>query len=345
MARAAIGSAVTPLSRAAAVALLAALAACFAAALHACAIVDGLEVPKPSAFAPCADAAATSDRVFAVRSIAFDINGFDARDPRTCPPVGAACTGARPGSTSLCGNRGGEAISDIRDTYPLADRLNQDIEGGRGGVLIRVQGYNGCADDPSVVVSVYPTVGVFAGGVAAPAQWKGDDVWDIDRNGLANVERKVSRYFGPGAAVGGVVVAKMDGAATRVSRDFQLSIADASLSVRFEGDGGVAGALLVGRWGAADAYHGIRSATLTVGDASAPICQQPLLDQALKGYVCNARDLPPPDAGALAAPCETVSLAFRMTLAPAKLGEARDPPPFGAPCEPDGGAPNPINCP
>ncbi len=321
------------------------LTASSAAALHACTIVDGLEVPQPSAFAPCADASATSDRVFAVRSIAFDLTGFDTRDTRSCPPVGAACKGARPGSTSLCGNRGGEAISDIRDTYPLADRLNKDIERGRGGVLIRVQGYNGCAEDPNVVVSVYPTVGVYAGGAPAEARWNGEDVWDIDRTGLANVERKVSRYFGAGTAVGGVVVAKMDGAATRVSGDFQLSIADASLSVRFAGDGGVGGALLVGRWGAEDAYHGIRSATLTAGDASAPICAQPLLDQALKGYVCNARDLPPADAGATAVPCETVSLAFRMTLAPAKLGEPRDPPPFGAPCEPDGGAPAPINCP
>lgn len=343
MAFTARGPAVKVLRGAAAGALV--LAASSAGALHACTIVDGLEVPKPSVFAPCVDAAASTDRVYAVRSIAFDVAGFDAGDPRSCPPVQAACKGARPGSASLCGNRGGEAISDIRDTYALADRLNADIERGRGGVLVRVQGYNGCADDPSVVVSLYPSLGVYAGGAPSPARWNGDDVWELDRTSLANVERKVSRYFGSGTALGGVVVARMDGASTRVSGDFQLSISDASLSVRFEGDGGVGGALLVGRWGAQEAYQGLRSATFTVGDASTPICAQPILDKALQGYVCNARDLPPADAGATAVPCETVSLAFRMTLVPAKLGDARDPPPFGAPCEPDGGAPTPINCP
>ena len=253
--------------------------------------------------------------------------GFDLDGLCTCPER-PACAGLEPNKP--CDPEGG--IDNASDSLfkQLASQgvalddtgLRTGIEAGAYGIVIRLAGYDGRADDPEVRVAVYNAFAVNGDG-GVPRE-DGTDQWTLDTESL--LDNRFPAYFSTKAYVaGGVLVASMPRLIIRA----RLPVSKTKFSL-FEMD--LRSAYLVARIGARKANGGVALedgriagripvAALLAQAMRNGACQDSAIYQALRPVVCAARDLPlDPAKDGRDAPCDSLSFAFGFSAAAALVG-------------------------
>ncbi len=144
--------------------------------------------PERPATEPTGDAG-NRDFVVALRTVALKATdvGFDLDRRCTCLGEGPSCVSkADAGETGTCDQPGGRdvATNQFLDSLVVVAKgfseedLNAEIAKGNFGLVVKVENYNGAADDRSVRATVYLGSGIAGGGgdagVDAKADAKGD---------------------------------------------------------------------------------------------------------------------------------------------------------------------------
>ena len=295
---------------------------------------------------------------FAVDAIRFFDDDNDAGAP---PLVGLdldrTCTCPEPGSCVPPADAGAAKcdLSDGRDNAagPLLalfstlaqgsgpERMVKQIKAGLFDLLVSVQGWNGQADDPSVIVGVQLSSGVegVATDAGAPPRFDGTDVWTVTPSSLLGgvdiVGRDCRTLATPCISVradtaayvrGGVIVAHLDVPLPIESGTgvLEIDFASATLSAHIfpSGPSYRLTGEVAGRW-PADKVLGTFARTPNPTDGRA-LCST---DAGLQIYalaraqVCSSLDLATsPAADRTGATCDALSNTLSFTASHATLG-------------------------
>jgi hypothetical protein len=214
------------------------------------------------------------------------------------------------------------------------DLFNNALAKGQSGVLVRVRGYNGKADDAEVQVAIYSSLG----SVGMP-QWMGNDTWRIDQTYVSGtVDAPVYEVTGwvrnytlvasprlipilIGSSVAQPVKVTLDSGHILGALDVQNSV------VR-----GLKGTL-AGRWKARDFLTSLQGVPDPV-QSGAYLCGGSLTYTVIKSSVCNHRDIADnPDNDGKNTTCDAVSMAIGFEARPAKLGPLGTATPSLTPCD------------
>lgn len=250
--------------------------------------------------------------------------GFDLDQLCTCPEA-PSCVGAMPGAPcdvpeTGVDNAGENLFRTLAGAGVSLDDtgLLTGIQQGQYGVVIRIEGYDGERDDPSVKVAFFNAVTVNGDG-GVPRN-DGTDSWTLDTESL--LDNRFPTYFSSRAYVsGGILVAdfvrlvlraRIPSAPKRFSL-VQLELQSAHLVARI-GPRTAKGASLeegtiAGRTPAAAILaQGMRSGA----------CRDSGAYEALKPLVCASRDLAlDPARDGRDQPCDALSLAVGFAADPA----------------------------
>jgi hypothetical protein len=284
--------------------------------------------------------------------LSFDLDGIcTCPGPESCKPrvVGVQHCDDDAGRD----NSGGDLVrrfSIVSAGALSQESINARINDGDYGLVIRVSGYNGKANDKQVVVAVFisngtPNVPADAG--SKKPKWDGTDSWTLDSAsvlGGANGERVIPNFVDTNAYVAnGVMVASLD---------FPLSLGNSNSdgTLTLELTGSVITAKLVpergsykiekgqiaGRW----AVRKLLAALAALFDPSRPgehICPGTQSYDDVKALICRGADiLGDPLKSDPATPCDALSIGFGFTAYPAKIGPVVQAP-AGPPNCPDSG--------
>ena len=235
-------------------------------------------------------------------------------------------------------NKGGPLLGAL---FENDEALQQSIAHGLQGILVRLDRYNGLANDPDVIASIYNVVGVNekTDGTGT-AKFDGTDSFIVDSNSIISDGEMKSKYFDEGAYVADNVLV-----ATIPSFRLRLLIPPSDLSPPVEVIEELRGAQFVGRL-EGDASTGIRIehavlagriplATMFLQAGPASVCSDAGLFPTIKQSVCGSLDMtvdPQADAGTS---CEALSFAIQLDIVPAQLRNGPKAAPAGAPpCPP-----------
>lgn len=270
--------------------------------------------------------------------LSFDLDGVCTcafQQPDSCKPNGGApqrCDdvgGADNAAQAIFAEARSANLSFEKDT-------NESVTGGRRAVLIRVQGYNGQANDSEVRVGVLVSPGLFdgSGKNVAPTltksdQWAIDDKSADERDGVI-----IPRFTFAGYVVANELVVDALQISVPVSEVSTITLADAKLVATIEpapGGGHTLGeARFAGRWSIAEATRVVGSVERSNGTGR--LCEATAqssfadysLFQVLKARVCEAADLRAnPAEDGRGQSCNAISVAVGIRGAPASLGKLR----------------------
>jgi len=182
-----------------------------------------LPPPRPSADDPSDGGDVEFVAVINLVNFGLDggIHGFDldrtctCPGPETCVPSATAkphCDGE--GGTD---NSGGALVANFAQLSPQFDPsgANNTLQEGRGGLVIRVSGYNGTNNDTSVIVDIFISNGTVplddAGNNPLPLH-DGTDQWGVDPGSLVGTPPPYVAAHEDSAAyvTGGVLVGTVD---------------------------------------------------------------------------------------------------------------------------------------
>ena len=250
--------------------------------------------------------------------------GFDLDGLCTCPDRGA-CLGALaqppcdPVDSGI-DNAGDELFRAFVSAGVRIDDtgLQAGLRKGQYGVVLRLTGYNGAADDTDVKLDAFNAVGLQ--GDAGTAKFDGSDTWILD---AASIVGSVPTYGSRSAYVrGGVLVAEFaqlvlksrlpaDGSQWRL---IELELRSAVLTARVErvGASGLAltGGTVAGRMPSAALLRQAQRSGACVGTSVYDV---------VKARVCDARDLPvEPGRDGRDTVCDALSAAIRFQAGPAR---------------------------
>lgn len=286
-------------------------------------------------------------------SLGLDLDGLC-----TCAHGGGSCRapGADPcddpaGRDNAAGalfqslaRRGGAAAGFFSEAI-----LNQRIERGELGVLLEVRDYNGLADDPRVLVALFPSNGVTTWSPEAdagtPARWDGTDLWTRDPSGLLGGSTvpgsgdAVPKYADDDAYVaGGVLVARLDfplalggpGAGT-----LTLDLTGAVLMARLEAEGAgyrLEDGQIAGRWATHKLLTGL-SSFQDPFDATQSLCGENVTYKSLKDVICRSMDVrADPGSDRTGEACDALSIGVGFRAEPSRAGPVRSRPGPDAGC-------------
>lgn len=198
---------------------------------------------------------------------------------------------------------------------------------GAWTLLIRVRGYNGLPDDPSVDVALFPSQGMDGG--PAPT-WDGADAWPVMATSVVQGNLEAPVYHAAGAYVsGGVLVAALPSAAITFagsSERLSMIISGGVLTGKLQAFGStfrIREGVIAGRWAEHDAFLSLSSYRDGFGK---PICTDSLIGYGnLKGAVCKGRDILKDASGAKSLPCDALSMGLGFDADPALLGAVKAP--------------------
>lgn len=335
------------------------------AAVDACTIVNGLEVPPGDAGAsgdtlttadtapidPCdharpppkpSGADLPGDQTIVVVAKRFDVGtgdvgapvGFDLDNACSCPVVAETCIGRK----QHCDNPGGRdnATGSLFNTLlglPTAikldfvERINSSIRMGKNTILIRVTGFNGTSDDPSVIVSVYASLGLLDGaGKYVKPDFKENEQWALDdrqfplSTSVPNATT-LDAYVADGKLVANLAIT-LD-----LSDDFSIALTGSTLQgdLSLTGNAGkptITGGLITGRWPVSDILR--VAGKVGLEDGGTPICENAGAYATLKNFVCEETDLVADRArDKTGAACDALSAGIVFEAGPASLGAVK----------------------
>lgn len=272
--------------------------------------------------------AGTPPLIFAVRTVDIgDLGttpGYDLDHVCTCfDDAGPTCVSAK----AHCDAPGGidNGAADLLGLLTLATSsgqfssafYSQTAEEGDWTMLVRVTGYNGQADDPSIVVDLFPSHGM---GGATPT-WSGDDAWPVVESSVE--DGGVPLFRSEGAYVsGGVLVAAMPraklilGAQTPFAVSLTGGVITAQIT-RSSASWKLTKGVLAGRWALSDVFRAFSGLRI----AGKPLCTDDVtLYGAGKAALCTGADIRADGTSAKSLPCDALSFGIGFTADPAQIG-------------------------
>ena len=341
------------------------LVAAVVGAIAACTVMNDLHLPPPKATddasAP-ADASADAGEPCAIARVpAPPAPPVDGEDPaseilvamrrmllRETPALGydldGVCT-CSPGPESCavrdeavhCDLDGGRdnafaTLSKRFTTFTGFDVIgyaNVRLEEGVQGYLVRVQGYNGGADDSDVTVSVYLSAGTVTtlddGGTAVrPPSFAEGEAWSIDPDYLVgDPAARTSKYTAQGYVSGNVLVAGFAELPLPLVEGVNTMVRSAVVTGRIsKGDGGaptIAEGILAGRIGADAMLAGL--AQVFDPSSKRPFCDNPSFGPYARGVICPAADVTVESSSdGTNAPCDAISAGIAYEAVGASFG-------------------------
>lgn len=208
--------------------------------------------------------------------------------------------------------------------------ITKATENGDSTVLIRISGYNGLADDPSVRVAWYT-----ANKLGKKPAWDGNDVWPVRAYGVMENNPDKPVYVDENGYVAGFVVVGGPKGPDKTSREVPLQISE-DFGVKVTGayltgtitPSGTSFSLekgtVAGKWGVEDVLRQLGSIKL----GGVGICPDTPLYATIGKEVCAAADIGLVDTGSPTDPCNAISVGIGFRAEPAKLGivAGQDPP-------------------
>lgn len=225
--------------------------------------------------------------------------------------------------------------------------INDDLESGHYGLLLRIRSYNGTANDPSVEIAAFNSAGnegAEDGGTPARPRNDGTDEWTLVPESLkggigppfqpvyVDVNAYVSNYRLVATIDFPLTLGSIGGKAT-VTVDLKASVVVGTLvaegsSFRID-DGTVSG-----RWPVARLLTSLEVLP-DPGDPTKFLCGDSPSYAAVKELVCSGQDIVSDvKQDNTGAPCDAVSISIGFTSGPARLGKVVAPPPTVKPCGP-----------
>lgn len=281
--------------------------------------------PRPSV----ADDPNGQELVFALSRLQFGIDGglpyMLNLDTRCTCPAADSCERPKGQKPACDGERGGDnALAPVLGGFKgfsEAD-LNNNLSQGYSTVLVRVEGYNGKADDPNVIVSIYGSLGT--PGNRKPTGTP-DDEWDVDEASLVNGVPFQRKYADEGAYVtGGRLVASFDFAVdlggTRTSSPIHADLRSGFIFADIDVGTGHLTGILAGRWPTSS----ILAAVAPIPDPNEPtktLCGDSFSYALLRTLVCGSADITrDPSGDNLGRACDSLSVHIGFDALRAKFG-------------------------
>lgn len=273
--------------------------------------------------------------------------GWDLDAKCTLPPTSPTGTWERecaPTNTAgddvvdLDGCRDDAWASEVAGTFaPLGAQLEAAIatsmNDGVGPVMVRISGWDGDGDDPTVVVEVAPVAfGVPNGGVRGDLLvWDGSDTFHpfaafVEADGTA-VIRDEAAYVSNQVLVARFSEDPVFPFRAR-DRSMTLQLTEALLTLHFQEDGDTPEVVLSGRWPVEDALAELDHEGLCAGDPLRRAAEIRIRDSA------DVRERSRGGSGSTA-PCEALSISLGFTAVPGFWGDILEPAtPVPEPCPP-----------
>ncbi|MFO0669917.1 MAG: hypothetical protein U0235_09875 [Polyangiaceae bacterium] len=331
-----------------------ATAAVAIACAAACTVADGLSLPSATPDAGLADTAVDAptvdagcvtahippppaadvdgdgvEYVFALRELDFRVDpalgnaGFDLDQACTCRPDKDTCRVAA--AQPHCDGENGRdnALAELSQSITLPESLDperfvkRELAAGRAGLLIKVAGYNGQADDRSVKVSFYPSNGTETARDGGPPTFTKTDRWTVDPGYLfGDPSLRIASLLSTKAYVSGrTLVALFSFKFPIAGLDVDLA-SGAFVATLVDGPPRLEHGVIVGRWALDKAVHALGQLDV---DGSAA-CTLPFFP-GVAPRVCQIADLrvnPAEDGRDLA--CDAISVGIGFSANEATIG-------------------------
>ena len=258
--------------------------------------------------------------------------GFNLDKTCTCPQA-ESCTHS--GSQQTCDDEGGidnYARHIFEETNLTSEsNLNNAVQTGLSGALIKISDYNGKADDAVVTVTVYGSLG-YESYPAAP-KWDGTDRWTVDP-GSAN-----GPYFTNNAYVAGSKLVASLNFPIIVGSAYTNPVTIELVSGRIVADLQMNGTSLVkmtgllgGRWDPARFLPSLQHVPDPTLDGGW-LCGTDTTYQFVKAVICANTDInADPQFDNQGGQCNAVSMGLGFEASPAVLGNVGPTVDAGAPC-------------
>jgi hypothetical protein len=283
------------------------------------------------------------DVVFALSQVDYGLNGtvhaLNLDQRCTCPGKDSCMRG--PNQKPACDLEGGADDAMLflfkylsASQIATEDRLNELLDAGVSGAVLRVQKWNGTPNDNSITVSVYPAIGIEDDAGNPPA-------WRIDRAGLKDpmstdypaLQTASSAWVANGQLVAAFPQATMvfggaiyeGGVQPPLHIDFTQAFIVASIT-----QSQVKG-VLTGRWATDKMLKSIESFP-DPQDPNGSLCGDSGTYAIIANIVCGLRDISSTLGTNENAKCDALSGAIGFTAKVARFGSVGDGIEAGQPC-------------
>lgn len=284
--------------------------------------------------------------------------GVDLDNICTCfEGAGPSCTPPKDGTDNdrHCDGNGGRdnsfgglfaSLSLALGGGDVAETFTDNVDQGLWGLLIRVEHYNGKADDDRVKLSLYVSPGI--GTPSVPPKWDGLDEWpitptavELDDTNMPDLDSP--KYFDDNAYVsGGIVVATITNTEVLLAGTqsrFKFNVEQGGLIARIEDtpDGAaLRDGVIMGRISTEALFEAISNFR---DDNGNPLCTDSPFYGAGQSAFCVAQDMLI-ELGSPGQPCDALSWAMGFDADPANFGGFALPPVPAKSCPPET---DPIN--
>ncbi len=301
---------------------------------------------RPASDDPGVDA---GDLTFAVRQFDFPSDGgasrgFDLDRACTCPGPGSCVPpkGAGPMCDDDAGrdNSGGQLLTQFTSfaTSYNPQKLNQRMQAGEFGLLVRIRNYNGAPNDTSVEAALYISNGTepqVDGGPPKTPAFDGTDVWTVDpRSLLGGIAPPyipqpnsvdTAAYVRDGVLVASLANADLELAAGSGLASLKVNMSGVVVTgkvVQKNGVWSISEGVLTGRWPSRKFLTSIQSIKVPLTDEY--LCGDSGTYASIKALICKNLDIvSSPQNDNTNAPCDALSLALGFEAVGAKFGAVK----------------------
>jgi hypothetical protein len=250
------------------------------------------------------------------RELGYDLDGLcGATDMASCPapawPIRFETE--RPNGID---NSAGSLFERLADGLSGLSSLEVSarIRAGRGTMFLRIDGYNGTADDAVVAVSLVRTLPH-----VQPA-WRGTDLWVLADQDHEGTPERPKQLDARGYVARGVMVARFASLSFHLPNPadvpLQIVLSRVVVTCRIEPNQAVQpfqarGCVLSGAWHHKDALRALQAYPVPEPEAAArPLCPGEPAYAGLRGLLCERVDLTA--VGGSTNPCDAISFALRF---------------------------------
>lgn len=220
-----------------------------------------------------------------------------------------------------------EYISRFSDALSPSG-INQGIQDGRYGAVIRLEEWNGQPDDESVRLELFPAIGVTAGNGGKKPAFDDDDVWVLDSRFQVGGVLEASTIRAARAWVtGGRIVGRFTEVLVPIFIDtdpkpFEIRVRDAIITATLDRDTSgkivLRDGVMSGRWKTSDFLGQVR--TIYVEDSNGledtvlcdPVPGATLIYNGVKSTICDGRDIRADSNDDGTQACDAISVAARV---------------------------------
>ena len=268
--------------------------------------------------------------------------GFDLDERCTCPG-GGSCVPLK-GAPTICDDDAGRdnSAAQLLDTFTKVasafspQKLNQKLQNGEFGLVVRVRNYNGTANDTSVETALFISNGTTSatdGGPPITPKFDGNDSWTIDpRSLLGGVAppyipqpntTDTAAYVRDGVFVASLAAADLEFNAGTGLGSLRVNMTGVVVTGKLVPDGAggyrVDDGVLAGRWPSQKFLTSL--APIKDPITSDFLCGDASTYGSLKALICKNLDITSfPQNDNTNAPCDALSIALGFVARTAKLG-------------------------